>query len=129
MKFPKSVTEPGLCKDGEEFLCLMFGFIATANEGDPTEALAFADTLKLLFHEYLALTLRGDLEPYRGTVSGAAQRQYRDLMMSLKQVLAEADAPMVEGDDGSFGLDFETLMKGHDMSHCVVKKHGKSGKA
>lgn len=126
-KFPKEVTTPVVCRDGDDFVKFMASFVMihSAESGMPHEV--FASGLKHLLHEYLALSLQGELEPYRASPDKKTTELFRDGMLTLAEKMMP-NVPMKE-EGGRVKIDVDAVFKKqgeNPINSLIRRKDGKS---
>lgn len=129
IKLENRAFTPMFCRDGDDFIKLVFvTLMAFANdeEGD-VEAMTLGT--RVMLHEYLALVLNGELEPFTFSDEFVEQETpgFRHTMHLANVALASAGIQMNETDDGKMEIDYDALMKmfGSSRDHCTVKKQKK----
>ena len=103
--------EPAFCQDQTDFHKLFFG-ITRAGCDDSEEIPFFLFGVRLLLHEYLALVLRGDLEPYEISegVKQAELDGFKDFIANINEQLVKAGIPTKE-EGGKIVFDYEEITK------------------
>lgn len=129
IKLNKRAFDPMFCRDGDDFIKLVFVTL-TAFAGDEEGDIdSMSIGTRVILHEYLALVLNGELEPFVFDDEFIKQETpgFRQAMHLANVVLASAGIKMNETDDGKMEIDYGVLMKefGYSMDHCSVKKQKK----
>lgn len=121
MKFPKSVTTPAICRDGDDFAKLLLAFCLDPPGDMPF--LTFAAGVRQLLHEYLALVLRGDIEPYKDTPNESTVKDFRELASHITQLLIQEDPTMIKEVDGRMTIDFDGIFqsRGRDPKDSFIR--------
>lgn len=104
-KLPKAVTTPNVCEDAQDFYKLFLSQIATL---PPEERDHYANGVRIIMHEYLALVLSGKLKPYKDKIGKRAKKDFRELIHAINEVLVESGVPMKE-EDGKIILDLDFI--------------------
>ena len=116
--------KPAFCRDGDDFNKLLMAM--TFSFADPEETEAFANSLKAVCHDYLALVLQNQITPYEIDDEEVARNidDFRALINEANVALADVGVPLKETDGGRVEIDYEEFSKrqGTDMSTINVKR-------
>lgn len=129
LKLDKRAFDPMFCDSGDEFIKLTF-MTLMAFAGDPEGDVEHMTLgIRVLLHEYLAMVLRGEIEPYifDDDFIKSEKPGFRHTMSLANYALAMAGVDTIEAEGGKIEIDYDKLMKlfGHGREHCAVKKQKK----
>lgn len=123
---PKSVTEPFMAKDEDEFIKSLFVVATTIpvmiKDGriDETEAtIMFVDMFKMMAHDYHALAMAGKIGEYEFDKNDPKcefhemRKMFEDSLSRLTICLAQDGVPVVEGENGKLKIDYEKMHEMH----------------
>lgn len=106
-KLDKGILEPAVCQDADDFYKMCYSTVALSEEM-PKEALSAGMTA--LFHDYLALVLKGELEPYEIKMSDSAVDRSRSAILAVTEHLAESGIPLKEV-NGKMKIDIPAALE------------------
>ena len=129
IKLESKALTPMFCRDGDDFIKLTFMTLMAFASDEEGEVESMTTGTRVLLHEYLALVLNGELEPFTFSDEFVEMETpgFRDAMHLANVALASVGVQMNETDDGKMEIDYDALMKGlgSSMDHCAVKKQKK----
>ena len=129
LKLNERALNPMFCESGDEFIKLTFMTLMSF-AGDPEIDVDHMTLgIRVLLHEYLAMVLRGEIEPYvfDDNFIESEKSGFKQAMSLANYALAMAGVDTIETEGGKIEIDYDKLMKlfGHGREHCAVKKQKK----
>lgn len=124
VNLPANVFKHEICETQDDFYKFLF-VIARSNSDSSEEMEYNVFGLRLLLHEYAALILNGEMDPYQlpKFVVENESRSFRDLIHSVNEEMAELGVPMKEGEGGKMEFDYEEI---HRVSNEIRRNRGKA---
>lgn len=104
--------KPYFCENKSDFhkMCLAAIKIWMAGIDDP-EFLTL--NLRVMFHEYLAMVLSGEIQPYAMPEEWVAEESdgFKSLMNSINETMIDIGFPIKEGEEGKVEIDYDAFNK------------------
>ena len=114
----ENVREPAFCRDGDDFF-KFFGYLMNDEEStlrgmsnDRTATVLAVGDIRTLLHEYLALVLRGDIEPYEVNFACKEDEltfkdEFSRMVMKETTRMIQSGVPMEETEDGKLKIKYD----------------------
>ena len=114
-----AIATPLVCRDRDDFTKLFLAVVWTISEkgAKNKDGVGFnIESLQILLHEYLALIMKGRLEPYYIKFASEKDQEesvnaFRESMLMISERLMKSGVPMHETSDGRTSILFDELKK------------------
>ena len=112
LELPRDTGTPYFCEGQSDFHKLVLGHVEVLC--DNTEDAAFLTMgTRIICHEYLALILSGQMNPYQMDSKWVDMNKkgFREMINTINERLVARGVPMKEGEGGKVEIDYEQIHK------------------
>ena len=111
--YGKKIEGPAFFSNESEFYKIFISMIKIISKGDYEDATFWTIGFRILLHEYLALVLNGEMEPFTLDKEFIDRNKdtFRDLINYENEMLQKAGVPLKEGKDGKVEIDIEEMKR------------------
>lgn len=109
---PRQVANTYFCEDQSDFHKLVLSHVEALCD-NTEDASLMAMGIRIVCHEYLALVLSGQMDPYQMDSKWVDmnKKDFRDMIHTMNEKLVDRGVPMREGDNGKVEIDYNQIRK------------------